>query len=304
MSNIGCCLGDGKNIGFWKFQWYGNQPFSELFPELFAKEAFKEVVISERMQGNGSERVWTWNWLHNLSYSETHQLEALQELLVVVAINPSCDDRWRWKSGTLNLFSVRSAYSLLIELQPVVEIEANKLTAINKLWRIDVPSKVLVFGWRFLLDKLPTRSALNHRGILLNTIDLSCAFCSLNIEDSGHLFFSCNFSRGIWALISNWIGKGIPVGVDGCYNFLIFGDLVGLKKGGGRVSRLIWMATTWCLWRHRNNVIFKGATPDSTSLVNEIKTVSWLWFSCRYGRHSNSTFMHWCLDPLSCINDI
>jgi hypothetical protein len=93
-------------------------------------------------------------------------------------------------------------------------LEATILAALKKLWKIDVPSKVLVFGWRFILDRLPTRLALNHRGIILNRNDMSCAFCSLNTEDIGHLFFSCQFSVGIWNAISNWIGKVIPTGVD------------------------------------------------------------------------------------------
>jgi hypothetical protein len=38
MSNIGCCVENGKNIDFWRFKWFGDQPFSLLFLDLFAKE--------------------------------------------------------------------------------------------------------------------------------------------------------------------------------------------------------------------------------------------------------------------------
>ncbi|PNX58407.1 hypothetical protein L195_g050897, partial [Trifolium pratense] len=41
---------------------------------------------------------------------------------------------------------------------------AESLVAIRKLWKNDLPSKVGVFGWRLLLEKLPTRVALAHRG--------------------------------------------------------------------------------------------------------------------------------------------
>jgi hypothetical protein len=40
-----------KNIGFWRFKWLGNQPFSVLFPDLFAKEAVKNAMVCERLQG-------------------------------------------------------------------------------------------------------------------------------------------------------------------------------------------------------------------------------------------------------------
>jgi hypothetical protein len=131
----------------------------------------------------------------------------------------------------------------LIDSHPVEELEADVLTALKKLWRIDVPTKILVFGWRFIIDRLPTRSTLNLRGILLNPNGLSCVFYSQHVEDIGHLFFSCHFSTGIWCAISNWIGKTIPTG-DVCCTHFLFGKLFCLKKGGGRVSRLIWLATT------------------------------------------------------------
>jgi hypothetical protein len=51
--------------------------------------------------------------------------------------------------------------------------DANVLAANKYLWRRnDVPSKVNVFGWRLLLNRLPIRSALNRRGILFNSHDL------------------------------------------------------------------------------------------------------------------------------------
>jgi hypothetical protein len=59
-ANVRCRVGDGKNIGFWKFKWYGNQPFCELFPNLFVKESYKEVPIAERLVVNGVEPSCRW----------------------------------------------------------------------------------------------------------------------------------------------------------------------------------------------------------------------------------------------------
>jgi hypothetical protein len=101
--------------------------------------------------------------------------------------------------------------------------------------------------------------------------------------------------------VSNWIGKNMPTGDACCTHFLEFSKLFCLKKGGGRVSRLIWLATTWSIWKLHNDVIFNGVTLDATTLVNNIKNVSWLWFSGRFGRKANLTFSYWCIDPLGCI---
>jgi hypothetical protein len=37
MDNMSCRMGDGKIIEFWRFKWFGDQPFCDLFPQLFAK---------------------------------------------------------------------------------------------------------------------------------------------------------------------------------------------------------------------------------------------------------------------------
>ncbi|WJX94410.1 hypothetical protein P8452_75829 [Trifolium repens] len=301
MANLSCRAGDDKTIGFWKFKWIGDQPFCALYPDLFAKETFKDALVYERLQDTNQGRIWNWNWLQHLTFSESQHLEELQGLLADCYLNPDLADRWKWKPGLLGLFSVRSYYSILINSQPTEAIETTTLTALKKLWKIDVPSKVLAFGWRLLLDRLPTRLALNHRGILHNPNELSCVFCAQNVEDSGHLFFSCQFSIGIWTAVSNWIGKALPTGADCCSHFCLFGNLFRLKKGGGRVSRLIWLATTWSLWKHRNDVIFNGVTQDASNLVNNIKITSWIWFSGRFGRKANLTFLNWCIDPFGCF---
>jgi hypothetical protein len=179
------------------------------------------------------------------------------------------------------------------------------LGAVKKLWKIDAPSKALVFGWRFMLNNLPTRTALLlHRGILPTSYEWPCLFCLQNEENRDHLFFSCPLGRGIWAAVYDWIGKSIPEGAVGWNHFLLFGDLIMLSKGGGRVSRLIWLATTWNIWRHRNNMIFNGGTPDASTLLKDVKCTSWFWFSCRYGRNSSVSFSYWCIDPLGCLKSI
>jgi hypothetical protein len=113
------------NIDFWRFKWYGDQPFSILFSDLFAKEVFKEAMIFERMQGDSIGRAWMWNWVQQLSNIEFQQLEMLKGLLCGLSLNPNSDYKRRWKSGAMGLFSVRSCYSLLVESDPVVGVEAN-----------------------------------------------------------------------------------------------------------------------------------------------------------------------------------
>jgi hypothetical protein len=75
--NVGCCVGDGKDIGFWTFKWYGNHAFKELYPNLYAKEAAKDIKIANKLISNGSALNWRWQWLNSLSQTEEQQLNDL-----------------------------------------------------------------------------------------------------------------------------------------------------------------------------------------------------------------------------------
>ena len=70
-------------------------------------------------------------------------------------------DRWRWALESTNTFSVRSAYKYLT-LQPPLVSSVDALS----LWHKDVPLKVVLFGWRLLRDRLPTKDNLLWRGVI------------------------------------------------------------------------------------------------------------------------------------------
>ncbi|PNX61812.1 hypothetical protein L195_g060848, partial [Trifolium pratense] len=69
-----------------------------------------------------------------------------------------------------------------------IVLDSNVVIAVKKLWKNDVPSKVNVFGWRLLLEKLPTRAALNHRGIYCLTRMIFPAFFAFYIVKIAPIF--------------------------------------------------------------------------------------------------------------------
>jgi hypothetical protein len=56
-------------------------------------------------------------------------------------------------------------------------------------------------------------------------------------------------------------------------HFNSFGDIVKSKRGS-KVKHLIWLATMWCAWRLRNNIVFRGAIAECALLVDQIKLIS------------------------------
>ncbi|GAU28882.1 hypothetical protein TSUD_293340 [Trifolium subterraneum] len=155
-TNVGCIVGNGKNIDFWKQKWFGNNPFCELFPNLLVKEANNNAMIADRLISNVGGPLWNWTWRECLSVHEEQELTHLKELLRGFSLNLNCCDKWRWVPDTNGIFTVQSCYNLLLRYGNVEIVPLHVLEAIRKLWKNNLPSKVGVFGWRLLLEKLPT----------------------------------------------------------------------------------------------------------------------------------------------------
>jgi hypothetical protein len=83
-------------------------------------------------------------------------------------------------------------------------------------------------------------------------------------------------------------------------HFTLFG---GLLKGSHykKFRHLIWLATTWSIWRKRNNIVFRGEFVNTSSLVDQIIYIAWFWLISRGGLSTSVTFSDWCRNPLCCF---
>jgi hypothetical protein len=176
-----------------------------------------------------------------------------------------------------------------------------KVTALKKLWKNKVPSKVSIFGWRLLLEKLPTREVLFQRGVITNIHETCCVFCFDLMESIDHIFLTCRVTATVWSLIFVWMGIQGSSARNIQQHFLWFGDLLK-GKHSKRVKHIIWLATMWSLWRTRNNIIFRGDFVNVQSLVDQIIYISWFWFISRVGTNVNFVFSDWCNNPLKCLH--
>ncbi|KAK2444399.1 hypothetical protein QL285_015427 [Trifolium repens] len=192
--------------------------------------------------GNTFNREWGWSWCSELTSNEEEELQDLQQIIFDVALVGELKDNWRWIPENSGLFSIKSAYSLLLNDRIMQDLNPFVLTALQT-GENDIPSKVGVFGWRLLLEKLPTRAALASRGILSNIRDLPCVFCFKEVEDCPHLFFKCHFMKQIWYKVFSWMGCAFSHFDEGWHHFNSFGDIVKSKRGS-KVKHLIWLATT------------------------------------------------------------
>jgi hypothetical protein len=142
---------------------------------------------------------------------------------------------------------------------------SQRVQVFKDLWFNNIPSKVSIFGWMLLLEKLPTKEALYNKGIITNTHERCCVFCFKEVEDTHHIFFTCTVPSLIWSKVFRWMRVNPISFVVISNHFTLFG---GLLKGSHykKFRYLIWLITTWSIWRKRNNIIFRGEFVNISSI--------------------------------------
>jgi hypothetical protein len=111
------------------------------------------------------------------------------------------EDIWAWSGERHGLYSMRSAYRMLVESAyhrdaHVEERTSNSEAHYNwrwkKLWRCKVPPKVQVFLWRVLNEFVPSRYNLHRRHVEPLSI---CTTCGAQPETTYHALLQCTYAR-------------------------------------------------------------------------------------------------------------
>jgi hypothetical protein len=230
-------------------------------------------------------------------------LTLAQELLnMLIPIRPFLDakDRRKWIPSSAACFSVKTAYQDLLNRLALPPLDDNKLISLGRMWKNNVPSKISMFGWRLLLEKLPTRESLFSKGVVTNAMDSYCVLCCNHVESMNHIFLQCHVSNSVWIIIFKWMGLTPITNASVQQHFLMFGDLIK-SNVNKRYRHVIWLATTWCIWRWRNQIVFRGDRVNISTLVDQIIYMLWFWFTGRLRSNVDIFFDTWCNIPLHCL---
>ena len=65
----------------------------------------------------------------------------------------------------------------------------------NALWKLHIPNKIKVFGWRACQEILPTRLNLAKRQIIHDNI---CLNCTRFLESTIHALWDCGVAVDVW----------------------------------------------------------------------------------------------------------
>ena len=197
----------------------------------------------------------------------------LQQLSILVlnaaTLNDSAD-AWIWKPS--NPFSVASTYKHL-QTTILEQQQVTSHTIVKKFWHSEVPSKVLVFSWRHILNRLPTCDHLQRRNIQIAVPHNLCHFCRSHPEIAEHLFNSCERTKDISKAI---FGCTTINNTDIAQHYNQFENLFSGQLNL-KWKLMILHATVWSLWNARNDFLFREQTFDGAAIFETIGSFSWQW---------------------------
>jgi hypothetical protein len=291
-------LGNGLNTRFWSDIWVGDMPLKDKFPRLYSISTQKEDLVAEVWSPLGAGDKWRLLWRRRLFVWEEGLCGEMLQIINQISLSDE-DDRWCWRPGEDAVFSVKSTYSLVANLSDSVSYFPpwqSKIFA--KIWKCPAPSKVSVFVWQLLHNRIPTKGNLVARSVIVDGNASLCPMCGIDRETASHLFIYCGIARQVWAEIFKWLN--IPFGLPHSI-FSIFDNLTSagvLKSSKGRL--MISSVVVWMLWKARNAVLFDNGRGSVAEVVEAIKVVSWKWWLAR-STSASCLFYEWRAEPSLCL---
>ena len=127
-----------------------------------------------------------------------------------------------------------------------------------------------------------------------------CVLCGKEEETTSHILVLCEKSIKVWNLCLNWLGISSVNHNDLICHFEQFSCLC-LNQEGNRLWKSMWVSVMWCIWKHRNRVLFNQGKVDAEEIFTLAQVQSWVWMKHKE-RKVNFSYSEWVLSPLTCIN--
>ncbi|KAJ0511624.1 putative RNA-directed DNA polymerase [Helianthus annuus] len=272
----------GSKTAFWLDFWIGDNPLYIGFPLLFALESDRSCRVSDRVSWGLDVLNVSWAWSRSI-LSDSEQQELSDLLLLLCDFNGGEGlDTWVWKHDNSEIFSVAS-------IKNIAATESSQVPGYVFHWNKLVPKKVGIVSWRALSERLPTRVALAARNIQI--ADTRCLLCEEYDETCDHLFVACQFTQSIWLIMAQWC-RSQPTFAFSLKDILEAHKAVHGSKKKKLVFNAIAQVVIWSVWRMRNEVLFGQASPSVSKVVEEVKSLTFLWIKNRSGS-SNWSWNDW-----------
>nr|KYP70684.1 hypothetical protein KK1_009912 [Cajanus cajan] len=246
---------------------------------------------------NWVENEWKWQFYWRRTWLQRDQIQwsTFQHLLSQVNLVKQDQDKWVWLANSTGDFSVHSAYTAFHNLQHISQTNS----VCGGLWQLGIPPTAAVLMWRLVQNALPTVENLQSRGVILSDSQGRCAFCNEVQETSSHLFFCCRITNKVWHHCWSWISISTVLHQSTLENVCQYPYLCLTQHERSKWD-IIRSVVIWCIWRCRNNKIFRGENVDVERLKNNIDHMVWSWLKINNELFCYS-FDQWMASPAACL---
>ena len=253
-------VGNGQSIKFWTDIWCSEVSIATLLnldPSTLADVNMKvhEFITTEKQ----------WDMSKLSQHVPNDVIKLIQSIPIPVT---DIADSFCWGYAGNGVFSTKTAtwkaHDNIDRAQPKWKY--------HWLWKLDVMPKIRVFLWQLCHNALPSRGTLLRRGLQLDPL---CPMCSMDIEDSDHIFMHCPMAQKVWdmAVQHQWIPS---------QPFVHYGTPLRealhllAQNHYPRLSRVVLLL--WSLWKSRNAFIFRREvpTPMGTLLRAKRNWAEWM----------------------------
>nr|GFA44313.1 RNA-directed DNA polymerase, eukaryota [Tanacetum cinerariifolium] len=142
-------------------------------------------------------------------------------------------------------------------------------------WVKYIPNKINVFAWLARLDRLPTRSNLVRRGVVLDSS--LCPLCGLVPEDIHHVLFWCDTAKLVFRRICRWWDLKWHDLLSFSYWNAWF-SAIRLPSMIKLILEGVFYVAWWHLWVYRNQSIFAATPPRRSVIFNDTVSRSFTCF--------------------------
>ncbi|GMI85899.1 hypothetical protein HRI_002259200 [Hibiscus trionum] len=246
-------VGSGHSINIWNDYWLPGKELRKIESPPHRLYCRVSQLLNEAKDG------WDTNILSQLFTED----EASSILEIQIPISGR-GDLVVWGLENTGIYSVSSGYKALINLSIH---NASAHIVFKSIWQANLPEKVKIQVWRFVMNYVPTKENLYTKRI---ATDPYCQNCLFVIEDNIHVVRDCGLAISCWhALNFSW-----PLQYN-AVSFYDWFEWIVNNNSKQRVTQAL--VLIWTLWTARNKQYHEGIKQNTHDVVTFVRSYCAEW---------------------------
>lgn len=147
-------------------------------------------------------------------------------------------------------------------------MEAQGTKCWKSIWRWPGPQRIRTFLWLVDHKAILTNQERSRRHI---SAPDTCPICKREVESLLHVFRDCDHVRSLWINLSPSLSAGtIFFSISNVREWLVDNILKGTMLKQEIRWDLLFGNLCWFIWKRRNNLVFKGLTQATETLLHSV----------------------------------